>query len=126
MLKTDLFKYIGRPYKQYNCFDLVKEFYKDQFDLDLKNYFDGPEVPGRHEVQSLIVSNKGDFIQIGVPEFGDIVIMFIRGIPCHMGVCIGGGKFLHAHEKADSCIDSLKRWSNMVEGFYRHRERASD
>lgn len=125
-MHTDLLKYIGRPYKQFNCFDLVKEFYKDYYGLDLKNYFDGSEAPPPEVVQTLIVSNKGDFEQVGAPEFGDIIVFFIRGIPCHMGVSIGAGRFLHAHEKADSCIDSLSRWKNMIEGYYRHREQPRD
>ncbi len=121
-LVIKLRKYIGRDYASYNCFDLVKEFYKDQFNLTLMNYYEG-RVPDRQEVESLIVTNKGDFIAVDMPTFGDIVIIKLYGIECHMGVVIEGGKFLHSARGIGSLIDRLERYSKMIAGYYRHRER---
>lgn len=119
-----LFKYIGKPYDKYNCFDLVKEFYFDYYGLDLKNYFEGP-VPDRKEVESLIVSNKGDFVKIeGKPQFGDVVVIRLYGFECHIGVCINASQFLHSAKGIGSNIDRLERYSKMIAGFYRHREYA--
>lgn len=116
-------KYIGRDYATYNCFDLVKEFYKDQFQLDLKEYFEG-DVPERKEVESLIISNKGKFISVSdKPVFGDIVVIKFYGVECHIGVVIGGGKFLHSARGIGSLLDKLDRYSNMIAGYFRHRER---
>lgn len=120
-LVIQLRKYIGRSYETYNCFDLAKEFYKDQFNLELKNYFEGP-VPGRKEVASLIVSNKGDFVRVYDPKFGDLVIIRLYGIECHIGVVVEGGKFLHSARCIGSLLDRLERYNKAIAGYYRHRE----
>lgn len=116
-------KYIGKPYEKYNCLDLVKEFYKDNFDIKLSNYFEGPQVPSSEEVEALIISNKGSFCTVlGEPEFGDIVSIKLYGIECHIGVCLGDGKFLHSTKKIGSNMDTLSRYSSMIAGYYRHKE----
>ena len=122
--KTILTKYIGRDYAKYNCFDLVKEFYMDFYFLDLRYYFEGKIVPERKEIESLVVTNRGDFLKVDSPEFGDLVFINLYGYTSHIGVCVGKGKFLHSMKKVGSCCDSLARYSKMIDGFYRHRERA--
>lgn len=119
-----LLKYIGRPYEKYNCFDLVKEFYADNFGLELKNYFEGP-VPTPKEVETLIVTNKGEFLKVeGKPMFGDIVVIKLYGLECHIGVCIDASRFLHSAKKIGSNMDRLERYSKMIAGYYRHKEYA--
>lgn len=120
---VNLSKYIGRDYKKYNCFDLVKEFYVDNFSIDLSHFYEGEIVPDRNTVSTLIVSNKGDFFEVAEPEFGDIVVLKLFGIECHMGIIISKEKFIHSAEKIGSNVDSLHRWKKMIAGYYRHRER---
>ncbi len=99
----------------------MKEFYADVYKLELKNYFEGP-VPNRKELESLVITNKGDFEEVKTPQFGDIVVIKVFGYASHIGVCIGGGKFLHTLRNTGSCMDTLHRFRKMTEGFYRHRE----
>ncbi len=122
---ASLKKYIGRPYEKYNCFDLVKEFYKDQFDIELKNYYEG-EIPNPSQVEVLITSNKGDFFRVEKPRFGDLVVLRIYGIECHLGVVITEHAFLHSTREVGSNIDRLYRWENMRAGFFRHRDLSDD
>lgn len=118
---VDLSKYVGRAYESYNCLDLVKEFYRDFFELEVKNYFEG-KVPDRREISSLIVTNKGDFEEVkDKPQFGDIVVIKLYGIECHLGVVIHGKKFLHSAKGLGSHIDRLNRYENIIAGFYRHK-----
>lgn len=117
-------KYIGRSYESYNCFELVKEFYKDQFGLDLSNYWEGGDVPSRDQVESLIVSNKGDFVRVDTPEFGDIVVIKLYGLECHVGVVVSKTHFLHSARNIGSLMDRLERYSKMNGGYFRHRERS--
>lgn len=123
----DLSKYIGREYEKYNCLDLVKEFYSDQFNLCIKNYFEGDVVPDRKEIDCLIKTNKGEFTEIvAMPKFGDIVVINLYGYASHLGVYVGNGQFLHSLKRVGSCLDNISRYSKMIEGFYRHQENASD
>jgi hypothetical protein len=120
-MSIDVRKYLGLPYEKYNCFDIVKDFYKDFFDLDLSNYFEGSAVPNRKEISSLIISNKGDFVEVDTPEVGDIVVIRLFGFECHMGVCIGGGEFIHSSKGVGSHIGRLSRYQRLISGYYRHR-----
>ncbi len=122
MKKISLFKYVGRPYESYHCFDLVKEFYLDHYEIDLRNFYDGKDIPDKETVSTLIVSNKGNFIESEVPEFGDIVVIKLFGIESHIGVCIGGGRFIHSRKGSGSSIESLSRYKKLVSGYFRHKE----
>lgn len=118
----DLRKYIGRKYDEYNCLDLVREFYKDQFGLDVKQYYEG-NTPGENEAASLIKTNKGDFTEAEGPrQFGDLVLIKLYGIECHIGVVVNGTQFLHSAKRIGSCMDRLERYSKLISGYYRHRE----
>ncbi len=118
----NLSKYVGRGYEDYNCFDLVKEFYKDQFGLELKNYYEG-DTPDRKETTSLIVSNKGDFVAVDTPQFGDIIVIRLYGLECHLGVCVDRSHFLHSARHIGSLLDRTERYSKMIAGYFRHQER---
>jgi hypothetical protein len=117
-----LHKYIGRSYETCNCFDLVKEMYQDFFKLDLCHYFEDSQVPERKEVESLIVSNKGDFVKVDSPVFGDIVVIKFFGIECHIGFCLDTKRFVHSARGIGSNIEKLDRYAHLIAGYYRHRE----
>ncbi len=117
----DLSKYIGRPYEACDCIALVKEFYKDFFNLDLKNYYEGP-APDRRETESLIKTNRGDFVEVTDPKFGDLVFIKFHGIESHIGVVIDQLRFLHSVNTIGSNIDRLTRYKKIITGYYRHRE----
>lgn len=114
-------KYIGRDYHDYNCLDLVRDFYADHFGVLIRNYFDGP-VPSREGVQTLIASNKGEFEKVDTPKFGDIIVIRLFGVECHIGIYINEKRFLHSIKGAGSSLDLLERYSRMIAGYYRHRE----
>lgn len=118
--KLDLRKYIGKSYEKYNCLDLVKEFYLEFFNLEVKNYYEG-EVPDRREVQSLINTNRGDFIQVDKELFGDLVLIRLYGLECHLGVYLGRGQFLHSIRGTGSGIERVSKYKHMLAGYYRHR-----
>lgn len=65
--------------------------------------------------------DAADWVQVEIPNPGDIVV-FRRGRrPNHMGVCIGRGRFLHVEEGCRSCIERLSSplWNRRIVGFYR-------
>ena len=123
-MKKRIIEYIAKPYESYNCFDLVRDFYLTEFDIELSNYFDGGPVPDRREVETLIVSNKGDFVKVDKPEYGDVVVIALYGLECHIGVCINQTDFLHSRKGTGSTMEKLSRYGKMVAGFYRHKAKA--
>jgi hypothetical protein len=125
MNKIPLSKYVGKEYEKYNCLDLVKEFYMDHYGIKVRDYFDG-NTPSPEEVECLIVSNKGEFIPVSLPEFGDIVTISLKGIECHIGVCIDSKQFLHSVSSSGSCVAQLSRYKNIITGFHRHRDNKND
>lgn len=121
-INIDLKKYIGRNYEEYDCLDLVKEFYKDHFGLEIENFYEGAK-PTPEEIGVLVKTNKGEFVKVdGKPQFGDIVVIKLYGIACHLGVIVEGTKFLHSAKNIGSNIDRIERYSRLIEGYYRHRE----
>lgn len=122
MSVKNIAKYIGKPYETYHCFDLVKEFYLDLFQLDLKHFYEGETVPSRTEVQSLIVTNKGEFEKVEEPQFGDIIVVNLYGYSCHIAVYLYENLMLHTIRGVGSCIEPIKKYEKMIEGYYRHKE----
>lgn len=115
---------VGVPYTTLNCFGLVKRFYKEILDTELKHYFDEQKFPeDRLEVQNLIYTSKGDFEKVEDPQFGDLVLVKIEGLESHIGVYLGRGLFLHSLKSINaSVIDRVGRWKHSITGYFRLRE----
>lgn len=122
----DLSKYIGKEYEKYDCFALVRDFYFDEYGLELRNYFDGNTRPDKDATAYLITTNKGDFEKIESPEYGAIVVINLMGYSCHIGICLGEDKLMHSIKRTGSCIESISKYSRMIEGYYKFRGQAHD
>jgi len=118
---------LGIPYSEYDCWGICKKFYSEVLGIDLLAWFDYEN--NTHEVGSkkwAVASNyfiqdyRNFFTKVRTPEFGDLVLLKLYGIPAHIGVFIGDGKFLHTSINNGSHIDRLSRWGELVEGFYRY------
>ena len=115
------FNLIGIPHSQANCFEIVALFYLQEFSVDLSNLnTEIVSIKQREKIRSLIQSNKGHFVQVDEPKYGDILTIRINGVESHIGVYVGAGRFLHSYsDSVGSCIDHLKRWGTRVTGYYR-------
>ena len=120
----NLTKYIGVPYEKQNCLDIVKAFYKNELDIELSNYYEGDR-PSRTEIETLIVSNKGCLrpVELSKAEVGDLIIVNLYGMSCHIAIYIGNNRLLHSIRKVGSCIEPVAKYKKMIEGCYRHQER---
>jgi cell wall-associated NlpC family hydrolase len=106
-------------YEKMDCWKLAKQFYQQVFNIELKHYFEGP-VPDRNEVKNLIYTNAQDFSKVeGEYSFGDILIISLYGIECHIAIYLGEGRMLHTMKGSGSIIDRVNRWSRMISGAYR-------
>lgn len=111
---------IGVPYSSFDCWDLVRLFYHKVFSFDFdidENYSD----PNDECVTSkLILKHSKKFRQIKDPEFGDIMMLRINGLPAHLGIYLEGNRFLHTMEKTGSIIDMVHTWEKRIIGYYRY------
>ena len=110
---------VGTPYTELDCWGVVRELYKRCFDIELNNYYDLPP-NDIHKANKLIYTNKGDLIKVeGEPEFGDIILIFLFGVECHIAAYIGDGKILHTNQNSGCMIDKYSRWERRISGVYR-------
>lgn len=111
-------KLVGVPYSELDCWGVVREFYRLVMGIGLRHYYD--HVPNDDRVaEGLVFSHRGDFKEVDKPEFGDIILIKLHGIECHIGVYLGEGKLLHTMRGSGCVIDNVARWKKMISGYYR-------
>lgn len=116
-------KLVGVPYEKLNCWELVREFYRRSFAIELQAYYEGP-TPSPKEVRALIHAHLSDFVRVdGPPRFGDIILLRLSGIESHIGVFLKNSQFIHSVEGAGVAIDRLDRWHPNVVGYYRYQHK---
>lgn len=61
------------------------------------------------------------WIKLDAPAVGCLVLIRLTaGLWAnHVGIYVGGGKFLHEYSPTGSCIDRLRRWQSRIVGYYR-------
>lgn len=116
----DYSSYVGRKYEETNCWELVREFYSKEFGVELSQYHDGATTLSRPQVAALVASNKGAFKEAAFPAPGNIVTISLYGVECHIGVCLGHGKFLHSIRGVGSCVEKLSKYRSLITGYYCH------
>lgn len=117
------FKNKGRTKDGADCWGLVRIVLHEQFGVQLPDLLDGynsafnsDAVSGLIEIQKgVIAATKQER-----PENGDIALIAIGGIVCHVGVYIDG-MILHIERGKDAIlerIDSLDKRAK-IKGYYR-------
>ena len=129
---TDLSKYIGIPFVSEgrelsgcDCWGLTLIFYKEQFNIDLKDY----KIPAVEcsrisaQIKSEIKTSKS-WQEAKNREFGDIVLMNLSDPEDinHIGLYIGQGVVLHTVEKCNSSTFKMvdEFWGKRIVSFYRY------
>lgn len=122
----DFSSLIGRSYSDIDCWGVVREFYKREFGIELKRYYD--DIPSsKDEAKSLIYSHMAEFEKVQKPEEkGDILLIKIMGVESHIAVYLGDGKMLHTSIPTGCIVDKLSKWERMVTGVYRVRKKNVD
>lgn len=111
--------FIGLPYDCFDCYDLVKLFYLKIFQISLlTEHYDDPL--NRKKMSFLIASHKHKFIQVPNPKFGDIILLKVQGLPCHLGIYLWDDRIMHTTVKTGCIVDMLDQWKGRIEGYYRY------
>lgn len=112
-----LHKIIGTPYEKADCWEVVKFFYKNAFNVDLSQYDQESENP--ESVARYINFNKKNLIETKDPRVGDIILFRMLGHNAHVGVYLDNRRFLHSVERIGCAIDLMHNWEKRIQGIYR-------
>ena len=106
--------FVGKTWAELPCWELVVAWYAVQ-GIALRSYTDywmcgAPSDAGLAE-----------WAPVDEPCEGDILAMNLTGRAAdHVGICLGGGKFLHSTEYAGVCVEQVERYKKRILGFYRY------
>lgn len=117
---------IGVDYETLDCWGLVVAFYKDVFNLELRDYY-SVRPTNLEDTKNLIYLGMDDFDRVSLDSqlfFGDILVAKVLGVESHILLYIGEGKVLHSSRKAGSVIDRYDRWVKLVTGAFRPKNRS--
>lgn len=114
---SDLSRFIGLPYAQpFDCYGLVREALREVAGIDLPALQYSEDAAER---AALLTAGLPGWTPVSHPIANDVIVLRHNGRPAHVGLYLGGGRFLHVNEGATSRIDRLgPRWA--VESFHRY------
>lgn len=111
----------GRTTEGVDCWGLVCLFHR-KLGVDIPDYLATYKSSSDMEgVGEAITEQKQNWLKVDEPEFGDVLVFNICGFPCHVGVYIGSGDFMHSFNGTDVCIERLGSlsWSRRLLETYR-------
>jgi cell wall-associated NlpC family hydrolase len=124
--------YVGIPYRVggrdesgVDCWGLIQLVYERELGIDLTSYA-APPGPGWFErVENYAAVEIDAWSEIAVPVQADVLLFALQAHPCHCGLWLGGGRFLHAYHHHPVGVERLNRsWANRHIATYRHRKRS--
>jgi cell wall-associated NlpC family hydrolase len=125
-------QYVGIPYRPggrgrdgADCWGLVAMVMREQFSIALPDYPGAAWMPAGDAraigAEAAAYAARFRRLAAGEERPGDAVLIRMRGAPLHVGLVVGDGWMLHAHEEADACLESYSSpaWAHRILGFYR-------
>ena len=114
----------GRDKTGCDCWGLIKLVLKEQFgidgliDLQQKEY----NTWEKDKISKVFKKEAEKWMNIKVPQAGDVVMLRITGMPVHVGIIIVPPWMLHCEYGKGTVLECYDRihWKNRIEGFYRH------
>lgn len=121
------FKDHGRDRSGIDCWGLVRLVMAEQFGIALPSFIGEYKNTCESTAIAELVereSPKWTAVLTDDVQPGDVVILRLRGAPCHVGIALGDDRMLHVEAGIDSTIENYKnlRWKNRLHGFYRYRK----
>lgn len=127
-------RYVGIPFRDrgrdrsgVDCWGLVWLLYAEEFGLALPAFDDDYDDTGDAlAIAGIYAIERTEWVEQSSPHPGDVVMIRLLSIPCHVGVIVDPRTFLHSVEGRSSCLERLTSpaWRRRVLGFYRHRSRS--
>lgn len=129
-------KYIGIPFIRggrdmstdggLDCYGLCTLFYKNEFGIILPDHRDiNTNISDYNKCADAMLqqSTYDDFVLVGKPKYGDLILMNVGGFPAHIGIFIEDNLMLHTNERSGSVIENYMgvKWKQKLQGLYRHK-----
>ena len=121
---------IGIPFKQggnnidgFDCYGLVVYVFKNFYGIEIPNYnHQIIDAFNATDINTTIDKALKNWQEIKEPE--EPCAVLIRNHPVyvnHIGVYVGGNKFMHALKKVGVILSDIndKYWSKKIEGYYK-------
>ena len=118
----NLSAYVGMPYQDRGCWELLRRVYAEQLSIELPSYADEYlNAADQHDLARLIREKRTQWLRVDAEQPGDGVLLNILGEPTHIGIVAEPGSMLHVVRNCTSVIESYRspKWARRIEGFYR-------
>jgi NLP/P60 protein len=113
-MRPTVHDFVGKTWPELPCWELVVAWYAAQ-GIALRSYTDYWMGNGPTDAA------LSEWAPVREPQEGDILAMNLTGRAAdHVGIYLGGGKFLHSTEYAGVCIEQLERYRRRIVGIYRY------
>ena len=115
-------KYVCLPFSQYNCYELLRKIYTEEFGITLPVIDRGSTFETR-KIFKKEVANFKHWKPIKEESERDVIILRVLGYPFHIGMVIKKGWMLHTESiVGESVIECYERstWEHRVVGFRRY------
>lgn len=117
----------GREYSGCDCWGLARLFYKDELNIDLPSFSSEYTSTDSERMAELIAQYQEGWASRAQPEVGDLLLFRVFGVESHIGIYIGGSRFIHSIEGYASAVQSLEspEWKKRFVGAYTYSSGAS-
>lgn len=111
------FEYGGRGPEKYDCWGLMMELYR-RIGVEIPDYR-SPTTWA--EIASLMNQELRLWEEVPRRTLHSVMHIRIKSEPHHVGLFLGGDRFIHASNGARSvCIEPASRWENATVGYYKY------
>ena len=125
-LTEEVFKFVGIPYKKWDCVKIVRHFYKCFFNttLDFKKIPREKGESNKKYLHRMMLLNKDLLRSVHKPRFGDICLFTENKtkLLAHCGVLVRPNMFLHSMKHSEfSKLEFLSQtgaWGYTLFGYF--------
>ncbi len=124
MCNNKYINYIGTPFKELDCYNLVKKIYKDVHNLSILEtntlHNESAKINQEYRNEAL------NWIKVDKPFLGCIVAIKLDSnlpnIVTHFGYAIDEFKMIHTTEKTNCVVENISKYSKLIDGYFIHKE----
>ena len=119
-------KYIGLPFEQYNCWQLMCEVYNTEFDISLPHFEN--EYENSKDAKNIKAIYEREFKRFKKIEHQKdfcFIVIRMQGQPWHCGLVVDTNVMLHTERGIGAVCQRFNtlEWKNRVIGYYEYQSK---